>query len=50
MIGQVVQVDGEPTTIVGVLPASFSFPSNTSSAWFPLTLDRAQREPGHVTF
>ena len=46
VVGEVVQVDGEPTTIVGVLPETFSFPLGTNSFWIPLTLDRANAARG----
>jgi putative ABC transport system permease protein len=46
VIGEVVRVDGEPTTIVGVLGDTFAYPANTANAWFPLTLDRANASRG----
>jgi predicted permease len=37
IVGRAVQVDGEWATVVGVVPASFGFPSR-SQAWLPLRM------------
>jgi len=37
IVGRVIRANGEPTTIVGVLPASFGFPEH-ELVWFPLTI------------
>jgi putative ABC transport system permease protein len=37
IIGQAVNVDGQPFTIVSVMPASFNYPAGTE-AWVPLAL------------
>lgn len=37
IIGRVVHANGEPGTIVGVMPASFGFPEH-EAAWTPLTI------------
>ena len=34
-IGTVVQIDGKPTTIVGVMPRGFAFPDPETRAWIP---------------
>ncbi len=34
-LGRVLQIDGVPTTIIGVLPASFRFPFNAVQIWLP---------------
>ena len=34
-LGQIVQLDGRPHTIVGVLPRDFRFPSGDTRAWVP---------------
>ena len=39
VIGQVVAIDGRPTEIVGVMPASFEFPDPAVDIWKPLLLD-----------
>jgi predicted permease len=37
IVGRVVRLDGKPHTVVGVMPASFQFPSRGVEAWTPLT-------------
>jgi len=34
-IGRVVQIDGKPSTVVGVMPPSFMFPNRETRAWTP---------------
>lgn len=34
-IGRVVQIDGKPTTVVGVMPRDFVFPDPETRAWIP---------------
>jgi putative ABC transport system permease protein len=46
IVGEVVQVDGQATTIVGVLPDGFTFPQGTHNAWLPLTVDPANANRG----
>jgi putative ABC transport system permease protein len=46
IVGQVIQVNGRPRTVVGVMPASFRLPldyraDRPSELWFPLVIDRA---------
>jgi predicted permease len=38
VVGDTVSLDGEPFTIVGVMPASFTFPSSAAKAWLPISL------------
>jgi predicted permease len=38
VIGSVIRLDGIPHTVVGVMPASFQFPSRTVEAWTSLAL------------
>ena len=38
VIGRVVRINGEETTIIGVMPDRFGFP-NSQNAWLPLRLD-----------
>ncbi len=42
IIGQIVQLNGEPTEIIGVMPPQFGFPSSNVDAWKPLALDAAK--------
>lgn len=46
IVGRAVQVNAQWCTVVGVLPASFHFPSGTVAAWLPLRL--APDEHGDV--
>jgi len=39
IVGQLVAIDGRPTTIVGVMPATFQFPDETVDLWRPILLD-----------
>ena len=41
VIGRQVLIDGEPVTVVGVMPKAFYFPSPNYRAWRPLQLDPA---------
>lgn len=38
VIGATVRIDGQPHTVIGVMPASFQFPSRSAEAWKPLQL------------
>lgn len=38
VIGSTVRLDGEPFTVIGVMPASFQFPSRETDGWTPLHL------------
>src|SRR5262245_9792837 len=40
IIGRVVRIDGQPRTVVGVMPPGFGFPVR-SSMWLPLVIDGA---------
>jgi len=42
VIGRKTMLDGTPTTIVGVMPASFDFPVSGTELWVPLRLSRTQ--------
>jgi putative ABC transport system permease protein len=41
VVGREILVDGEPRTVVGVMPAGFSFPGEGTRLWLPMTLDAA---------
>ncbi|MEO8029665.1 MAG: ABC transporter permease, partial [Gemmatimonadota bacterium] len=45
VIGTVVNLEGEPSTIVGVLPPGITFGSRQIAAWEPLRLDPAGLNP-----
>jgi predicted permease len=38
IVGQVIQLDEEPFTVVGVMPAGFVFPTPEARAWVPLAI------------
>ena len=45
-VGNDVRVDGEPYTVVGVLPARFGFLEPDAKLWLPLAFSAAGREIG----
>ena len=45
-MGNDVRVDGEPYTVVGVLPARFGFLEPDAKLWLPLAFSAAGREIG----
>ena len=46
IVGQTVQVDGQPTQIIGVMPEGFGLLDNSSDAWFTFGFEPA---PGQET-
>lgn len=38
LIGQTIVVDGQPATVVGIMPRSFQFPTAETQMWFPLSV------------
>ena len=46
VVGQTVQVDGQPTQIIGVMPEGFGLLDNSSDAWFTFGFEPA---PGQET-
>ena len=36
VVGSVLRLDGEPVTVVGVMPARFAFPDSQTAFWLPL--------------
>ena len=44
VLGRSVRVAGEPVTVVGVMPAGFSFPSVTTEMWFPMAFTANERQ------
>lgn len=47
VVGKTIVLHDRPTTIVGVMPAAFTFPSPDVEAWIPLQLDPSR--PQHRT-
>jgi putative ABC transport system permease protein len=41
IVGRTVPLNGEETTIVGVMPPGFTYPSTSTSIWIPLGIDPA---------
>jgi putative ABC transport system permease protein len=41
-VGEQLQIDGQPHTIVGIMPAGFNFPQTETEVWIPYALDPAQ--------
>ncbi len=39
ILGETIELDGEPTTIVGVMPPEFAFPLNITQVWVPHRVD-----------
>jgi putative ABC transport system permease protein len=56
IVGQRIRLDGEPVTVVGILPASFRFPAWDTALWRPIDFDspppalRAARATAYVRF
>ena len=53
VIGQVVRIEGEPHTIVGVMPRGFSFIEPRTQVWLPLVLtdrEKAQRYSNNFSY
>ncbi|MEM6705520.1 MAG: ABC transporter permease [Acidobacteriota bacterium] len=44
VLGASLEIDGMPTTLVGVLPPNFDIAEERPQLWIPLTLDPANRE------
>jgi predicted permease len=45
IVGRTVSLQGEPVTVVGVLPAGFAYPSADVDLWQPAPLDRHKSRP-----
>jgi putative ABC transport system permease protein len=50
VLGQVLQIDGVATRVVGVMPAPFRFPSVQTELWQPLTIDPATPVVGNFSY
>ncbi len=46
VIGQSIQLNGEPCTVIGVMPASFNFPSPEVELWKPMAIDLSKYTRG----
>ena len=45
IVGKRITIDGVPCEVVGIMPASFSYPSSATQLWLPLQFDPAHAEP-----
>jgi len=50
MIGERVTIDGTEREIVGVMPASFRFPTGDSELWLPIVIDPARMKTAAFDF
>jgi putative ABC transport system permease protein len=48
-IGKNLQIDGVPSQIIGIMPATFAFPDKSQQFWAPLTTNRSWQEPALST-
>lgn len=48
IVGRTIRVNGQPTTVVGIMPEGFAFPTNTT-IWVPLTLSLEASRKGEAT-
>jgi putative ABC transport system permease protein len=44
VVGRTIQLEEQPVTVVGVMPAAFDFPNPTTDAWLPMRWDQADRQ------
>jgi putative ABC transport system permease protein len=44
IVGRAIQIDDRPTTVIGVMPGSFVFPSTTTQAWMPMAFTDQERQ------
>jgi putative ABC transport system permease protein len=47
IVGKSIQLNGEPYTIIGVMPANFNFPNPNYEVWAPLALDSSKYDRTH---
>jgi putative ABC transport system permease protein len=50
VLGQLLQIDGVATRVVGVMPRDFRFPEADTDLWLPLTIDPAKPVVGGFNF
>lgn len=46
VVGQSIQLNGEPYTVIGVMPQNFKFPQDRIEVWKPLALDLSKFQRG----
>ncbi|HTI65170.1 MAG TPA: ABC transporter permease, partial [Gemmatimonadaceae bacterium] len=45
IVGKRISIDGVPCEVVGIMPASFRYPSSATRLWVPLQFDAAHADP-----
>jgi predicted permease len=50
IIGRTARINGSPFEIVGVMPADFIFPNNTTAVWTPIAFNRNDESRGSHSF
>jgi predicted permease len=50
ILGKTLRVDGHARQVIGVMPASFTFPEEHSDVWLPLGIDPEQADPGSFSW
>ena len=48
LVGRTVRLDGEPYTVVGIMPEAFQFPTRQAEIWAPLPIDPGRADRGEV--
>jgi predicted permease len=49
VIGKTLQIDGETSQIIGVMPKTFQFPARDQQFWAPITTNQFWRDPALLT-
>jgi putative ABC transport system permease protein len=49
IVGQIVRLDGQPYTVIGVMPEGFAFPDRETKAWTRLTVVPVNRPGGTIS-
>ena len=50
IVGKTVELDGEPFTVIGVMPVDFYFPGHLTDAWVPHRIDPAKMPRGNRSY
>ena len=49
VIGKTLQIDGETSQIIGIMPKTFQFPARDQQFWAPITTNQFWRDPALLT-
>lgn len=44
IVGRSISLNGQPRTVIGIMPAGFNFPEKETEIWVPVQLNRGSRE------